>query len=68
MNFLAAFRQALAESGLTEEELAIRLGVRANTVARWKGGSRVPSGLLWQKLRNELPGFADLIDGDAVVA
>ena len=67
MNFLEAFRAALDGSGLTEEELAVKLGVRANTIARWKSGHRVPTGPLWQALRDNLPGFAARIDGGKLV-
>lgn len=60
--FMSALREAIHRSAMTEEEVASLLGVRQNTVARWKGGSRMPSGLMWQALRDKLPHFAELVD------
>ncbi len=42
--------------GLSQEALARRMGVSMNTVARWEGGSRRPSGpaiLLLQRMAKE---------------
>src|SRR5438477_3020104 len=43
--------------GLTQSELARRLGVSHITVNRWANGQAKPSARAWQKIRREHPGF-----------
>src|SRR5580704_2856960 len=43
--------------GLTQSELARRLGVSHITVNRWENGQAKPSAFAWQKIRREQPGF-----------
>ena len=39
----AALIRARAEAGLTQEELAARMGTKQEVVARWEGGKVMPS-------------------------
>jgi len=46
-----AIRAARTRLGLTQAQLADRLNVPSNTVARWEQGNRTPTGLYAQALR-----------------
>lgn len=39
----AALIRARADAGLTQEELAERMGTRQEVIARWEGGKVMPS-------------------------
>ena len=47
-------REMRQRAGLTQTELAKRMGVRANTVNQWESGSRHPDVMLAPKLADVL--------------
>lgn len=50
MDYGRAIRMARAWAGVTQAELARRVGVRAETVSSWEKGKTEPSGKLWRKI------------------
>lgn len=46
----ASILRARIEAGLTQEELAARMGTKQEVVARWEGGRAVPSGRTLQRI------------------
>ena len=49
-DYAARVKQYRARLGLTQAELAARLGVSFSTVNRWENGQTKPSSLAWQQL------------------
>ena len=60
-DYAARIKQYRARLGLTQTELAARLGVSFATVNRWENGQTKPSPLSWQQL-------VRLDEGESVVA
>jgi DNA-binding transcriptional regulator YiaG len=60
-DYSARIKQFRARLGLTQVELAARLGVSFATVNRWENGQTKPSPLSWQQLLR-------MDEGDASVA
>jgi len=60
-DYAARIKQFRARLGLTQVELAARLGVSFATVNRWENGQTKPSPLSWQQLRS-------MDEGDGSVA
>lgn len=68
MDFKTAFNEAKRQSGLTDEQIAVAVGVRAVQVWKWRAGRAEPRLSQYQKLRESLPAFAALMDGKGVLA
>jgi len=49
-----ALKQARRRAGLTQEELAARLGCSRRAIARWERGEVRPLRVFWEKLEKEL--------------
>lgn len=56
MNGLPALRQYRQSQGLSQQELAKKLGVTATTVYRWEAGRREPRGAVRGKI-SEITGI-----------
>lgn len=54
-------RQCRGRKGLTQEQLARKIGVSLNTVQRWESGKTTPSPLAMEKLQSLLE---DVLEGD----
>lgn len=58
--------QALAvlrAEGVKDESIALAADVSAQQVARWRRGDAEPRLAQYLKIREQLPRFADLVDG-----
>lgn len=58
----------MKSAGLRDEDVAVRVGVSAQTVSLWRRNIKTPRGPKWQLLRDLIPGFADHIDAQRKVA
>lgn len=53
-SFLARLREAMVRQGLSQKDLAIRLGVRQATVSAWFQNTQLPGGLTMLRLPETL--------------
>jgi len=69
MEINAAFAEAFAQSGMTLTQIAALAGVSESAARKWlpeeSGGMRA---VAYQRLRNALPGFAELVDSETKTA
>lgn len=52
----------MRENGFRDEDVAVRVDVSAQSVRAYRLNKATPSGPVWQKLRDSVPGFAERID------
>lgn len=50
-------------TGLTATKIAAKVDVREKTATKWMSGESQPRLAQYQRLRSEIPLFADLMDG-----
>jgi len=66
MNVGKALTEAMAESRLRDEDVAVAIGVSAQQVRKWRLGRSEPRRSAYDSLRQKISGFADRMDGRAV--
>src|SRR5207245_4663024 len=55
-----ALFEAREKAGLTQEQLAERIGTTSSNIGRWERGERRPDGLEWMRMQEVLPTLPDL--------
>ena len=65
MDISSALKKAIADAGWTPTEAAAAAGLTEGAIRKTLGGGGMRAES-YQKLRKELPGFAELVDGQAV--
>ncbi len=59
MNLGENLKKARKDAGVTQEDLAERIGVYAKDISRWENGKRVPSTLTFAMICREIGASAD---------
>ena len=67
MDIATALDDTMTKRTISDEHVALEVGVRAKAVRDWRLGNKVPSAENYQRLRTAYPDFAERIDAQMKV-
>jgi len=66
MDLGKALTESMHAAGFRDEDVAVKTGLSAQMVMKYRRGFAVPKQPNYDRLRREIPGFAERMDGKVV--